>query len=46
MSMKSIEDLERIFNRGITVWEGEILSESAEKWVPNASGKSNGTQKW
>lgn len=31
MSMKSIEDLERTFNRGITVWEGEILSESAEK---------------
>ena len=31
MSMKSIEDLERAFDRGITAWEGEILSESAEK---------------
>ncbi len=31
MSMKSIEDLERVFDRGIACWEGKILSKSAER---------------
>lgn len=31
MSMKSFEDLERAFDRGLNAWEQEIVAEHAEK---------------
>ncbi len=31
MSMKSLEDLERAFNRGLAEWEGRIALDHAEK---------------
>ncbi|MCX4273958.1 MAG: HK97 gp10 family phage protein [Acetatifactor sp.] len=31
MSMKSLEDLERAFDRGLNAWEQEIVAEHAEK---------------
>lgn len=31
MSMKSLEDLERAFDRGLNAWESEIVAKRAEK---------------
>ena len=39
MSMKSLEDLERAFDRGLNAWESEIVAAHAKKWVRKSCGK-------